>query len=111
MTAAARVPDWHVTRGDAFNQRVVIEAYTITGRTWRSQVRVNSNSTVAATFTITAADGTGDEVGNVTLDFYLAASVTVGLVGRYEWDLEQTENLMPVTLLRGVLQVSEDITQ
>lgn len=93
---------WAETYGIKDNGAVV----NITGRTYASQIRM-ADGTLAATATCTIVDAPN---GKVSVAFTAAATSALVTGTEYVWSFVETASGLTSELLRGDVQVLEDIT-
>jgi hypothetical protein len=105
--------DLIITRGDTETLVVTITTdgstpVDITGRTYRSQIRSQQDSTtIKATFTCTVTSGASGEVTCI-----LSPTSTSALsAGLYFWDLEENASGVISTILAGNVTVLADVTR
>lgn len=78
----------------------------ITSNTYRAQIRRSAASATYVSITVDVTDPTGGE-----LVLRLDPSITEGLSGEYQWDLEQNDGGVVRTLLAGRFVFDPDVTR
>jgi hypothetical protein len=105
--------DLTITRGDTETLVVTITTdgsapVDITGRTYRSQIRSQQDSTtIKASFTCVVTSGA---LGQVTCTLPPTSSSTLS-AGLYFWDLEENASGVISTILAGNVTVLADVTR
>lgn len=110
ITNAGSTVSITIVRGKAWAETYTIKengtAVNITGRTYASQIRT-ATGTLAATGTCVIVDAAN---GKVSVAFTGAATSALVTGTEYVWSFVQNESGLTSELLRGDVQVLEDIT-
>lgn len=101
-----------IYRGDTYTHQVSIRdssnvAIDITDRTYTSQIRRSPSSDVILTFTSAITDASNGVV-QISLTSTQTASLDTGI---YIYDLQETNGSNILTLMRGNVTVTGDITR
>lgn len=110
LTSSGTVVNLELTKGAAFARTLYYKVNSvttdITGYTFNAQVRTVTG-TLAATMTTTTLNA-GAGTFSISLTGAQTGSLTPGLV--YRWSLEQTQGGVTVELLRGLVNVVDEVT-